>query len=511
MDKRLLPLALAAFVALPAFATVDTPLADEPKRVRLTPDMSPDEIRKVLREGGVPDEQIEKTIGRIAAMKAARSKSGAGPAASAASTPAAPTAAGTTAPGGKTAPAKTPAAPAALDTAELESKALESKDPALETDRKAVEVLKREKSLLEARIALAETKRRKELFPLAEERGRLDAERAMFAVRKSARDADADTAKTALERELALAAGDDAARLADKSAKLKALETEARVFKAKTEADQAAVAARLAVIRATADARLATWAPKEYPADPVKNGVLTISDRRIPFNGVVSEPLADFVTERLAFYNNADPEKPIFIVIDSSPGGSVMAGYRILNAMQSSRAPVYVVVKQFAASMAAITTTSAVRSFCYPGTIILHHQMSTGFQGNMRTLAENMTFANDLFERIFRPIYTKIGYKDSQTFVADMYKHFNSGDWLAFGDEAVKMKWATDLVTEIRETAVRENSADDTVGKTGGNYFAEGCELRRDENGKVYYLLPPLLSPGDAWDIHDPQRLFHSR
>lgn len=513
MDTRFLSLALAAFAGLPATSAAPAaPAAAEPKRVKITPDMSPDEIRKTLREAGVPDEKIEEMISRIAAFKASR-KTGSGIATPTAT--GAADAAGTTpaAPGSgdKGATPRTPAAPAALDTADLESKALASKDPALDEDRKAVEALKREKSLLEARIALAETKRRNALFPEAAERAELDNERAMLAVRESARDAGDAEEKAALERELSLASGDAAARLAGKTAALKSLEAESRVLKARADAGQTASAARVALLRAEADARRAVRAPREYPADPLKDGVLTISDRRIPFNGVVSEQLADFVTARIAFYNNADATKPIFIVIDSSPGGSVMAGYRILTAMKSSRAPVYVVVKQYAASMAAITTTSAVRSFCYPGTIILHHQMSTGFQGNMRTLSENMTFANDLFERIFRPVYTKIGYKDSKSFVADMYENFRSGDWLAFGDEAVKMKWATDLVTEIRETSVTGTGADDAVGKSGVNYFSEGCEMRRDDNGKVRYLLPPLLSPGDAWDIHDPQGLFISR
>ena len=63
---------------------------------------------------------------------------------------------------------------------------------------------------------------------------------------------------------------------------------------------------------------------------------------------------SDFVCSRIAFYNAIDSEAPIFIVIDRSPGGSVMSGYMMLQAMETSKAPVYVVVKGYAASMAAI-------------------------------------------------------------------------------------------------------------------------------------------------------------
>lgn len=513
MKTLLYSLAIAALVTSPAHASTDAPSA-ETKRVKITPDMSPDEIRKILRENGVPPDKIEEMIERIQKVKASGGAASGGASTGAASSSGAsagtsPAPAATNGTASKTAAAIQ--RPAAIDTSRLDSQALESKDPALEADRKAIESLKQEKSLLEARIALAETKRRKELFPATEERSRIEAERAMLSVRETARDADAEMEKAGLERKLSLANADAGAKLAEKTAKIRVLETEARIMKARNEADQTAASTRIAMLKARDEARRAVEAKQEYPLDPLKDGVLSISDRRIPFNGVVTEDLADFVTDRIAFYNNADATKPIFIVIDSSPGGSVMAGYRILNAMKSSKAPVFVVVRQYAASMAALTTTSAVRSFVYPGTIILHHQMSTGFQGNMRGLRESMTFADDLFERIFRPVYTKIGYKDSKTFVEDMYKNFNSGDWLAFGDEAKRMHWVTDTVTQIRETSVRENTPGDEVGRTGGNFFSQGAELKHDENGKAYYRLPALLAPGDAWDLYDPQGVFRSR
>lgn len=515
MDTRLLSIALAAFLTTPVFAaepsSVATPVA-ETRKVIFSPTESPEEIRRKLREAGIPDDKIEEILAKVKAgpMRHMASASSPGTATAASSPSSAPSETGAATPGKTT--ATTLARQPELNTAELDAKALESKDPALEALKKSIEALRQEKSLLEAEIALAETKRRNGLFPLVQERSKIEGERAMLTVRESAKDADAEAEKVRLERDLAKASADASAKLVEKTNRMRDLESQARMMKARAEAEQTASSTRLSLIKAREEASRVVETKREYPLDPLKDGVLSISDRRIPFNGIVSEDLADFVTERIAFYNNADSTKPIFIVIDSSPGGSVMAGYRILSSMKSSKAPVYVVVKQFAASMAAITTTSAVRSFCYPGTIILHHQMSTGFRGNMRSLKENMAFTDDLSERIFRPVYTKIGYKDSRTFVDDMYKHFNSGDWLAFGDEAVKMRWATDTVTQIRETSIRENPAGDAVGVGMGGpmaqFVTQGCELKRDENGKAYYKLPMLTTPGDVWDLHDPQGTF---
>jgi ATP-dependent Clp protease protease subunit len=117
-----------------------------------------------------------------------------------------------------------------------------------------------------------------------------------------------------------------------------------------------------------------------YLEKPLQDdNTLVISDRRIAFNGAVTSAQADHICDRIHYFNNKDKKLPIFIVIDSSPGGSVMAGYRILKAMEGSDAPIHVVVKSFAASMAACITTLAEESYAYPNAIILHHQISSSY------------------------------------------------------------------------------------------------------------------------------------
>ena len=159
-------------------------------------------------------------------------------------------------------------------------------------------------------------------------------------------------------------------------------------------------------------------AEPQYLDNPLKkDGTLVISDRRIPFNGPVTSNLADKVTERINYFNNKDPKKPIFIVIDDSPGGSVMAGYRILKSMEGSEAPVYVVVKSFAASMAATITTLAEKSFVYPNAVILHHQISQSFMFSSMNLTEQKENVDDLmrwWNRLAGPIAEKMGITPDQ-------------------------------------------------------------------------------------------------
>jgi ATP-dependent Clp protease protease subunit len=190
--------------------------------------------------------------------------------------------------------------------------------------------------------------------------------------------------------------------------------------------------------------------------EPHQGDVLIISDRRIALNGPITSETADFISSRLNYFNNKDTTIPIFIVIDNSPGGSVMAGYNILKSMESSQAPVYVVVKSFAASMAACIATCADRSFAYPNAVILHHQISSGSFGNLTTQRENLAEIEEWWRRLAEPVAKKMALS-TEDFIKRMYQEASTGDWSEFGDQAAELKWIDHVVTEIRETALVKN------------------------------------------------------
>ncbi len=253
-------------------------------------------------------------------------------------------------------------------------------------------------------------------------------------------------------------------------------------------------------------------AKPQYLDNPLKkDGTLVVSDRRIPFNGPVTSNLADRVTERINYFNNKDPKKPIFIVIDDSPGGSVMAGYRILKAMEGSDAPVFVVVKSFAASMAATITTLAEKSFVYPNSIILHHQISQSFMFSSMNLTEQKENVEDLkrwWARLADPIAEKMGVT-SDEFIEMMYKKTVSGDWTEFGDDAVKLKWADHVVSRIHETALLKNpdAKKAVVPTTRSAAIHNGLVPAVDNEGNPYMILP-RRNPKDVYLMHNPDGFY---
>lgn len=246
-----------------------------------------------------------------------------------------------------------------------------------------------------------------------------------------------------------------------------------------------------------------------YLDNPLQeDGTLIISDRRIPLNGAITYRTANFITDRLAFFNNKDKEKPIFIVIDDSPGGSVMAGYRILKAMEASEAPVHVVVKSFAASMAACITTLAEHSYAYPNAIILHHQLST----TLFFARLNLTEQKELHEesqkwwvRLATPIADKMGVS-MEEFIKMMYDNASSGDWAEFGERAQELKWVNTIVNSIVETSL---TRDPDVAKQS-RFNAEVLAEELDEDGKpVIYL--PRPNPRDRYFLYNPDQYFRLR
>ena len=248
-----------------------------------------------------------------------------------------------------------------------------------------------------------------------------------------------------------------------------------------------------------------------YLENPLRDdGTLVISDRRITLNGIITMATADYITNRIDFYNNADKKLPIFLVIDDSPGGSVMAGSRILKAMESSDAPVHVVVKSFAASMAAGITTLAKESYAYPNAIILHHQISSTLIGrfNLTEQAEVVKDNQRWWTRFGTPIAQKMGVPTDQ-FIKEMYAHSSSGDWSEFAEDAQKLKWVNHIVTGIEETSLTKNP-DLTSGPLPPQQPSAEAKEEIDPNGQPFSYLP-RLTPKDAYFLYNPDNYYRVR
>lgn len=406
-------------------------------------------------------------------------------------------------------PAATPAPSVTLSTGAQSTQlaAVAADDPETAKLKKELSRLTLEKDRLAAENALAKEKLAKELSDRRQE-----LERADFSVEEQRKKLARELEETRLkaERDLnAMKVESERLLLEATIAKNKA---EMRMTEMRLkEAEARAETTRLSAIMEQRDKEITSnqyaEAKPDYPANPLEGRTLTVSDRRIALNGMIMMSTADEVCGRIDYFNNKDPQKPIFIVIDNSPGGSVMAGYRILKAMEGSKAPVHVVVKSFAASMAACITTLADHSYAYPNAIILHHQLSAGAFGNLQQQRESLAEFEEWWKRLAGPISKKMGL-DLAEFEKRMYARVSTGDWTEFADKAVDLKWVDHLVDEIRETGTLKHpdlaakpAAPATpliIPTRGENTEPRWLTEMIDEKGKPYMLLP-RLTPKDCY------------
>jgi ATP-dependent Clp protease protease subunit len=104
---------------------------------------------------------------------------------------------------------------------------------------------------------------------------------------------------------------------------------------------------------------------------------------RIVFLGTgIDDNVANIILAQLLFLDAEDPERDIFMYINS-PGGHVYAGLAIYDTMQHLRAPVSTFCVGFAASMAAVLLAAGAKGKrnALPHARVMIHQPSGGSQG----------------------------------------------------------------------------------------------------------------------------------
>ncbi|BCU79311.1 ATP-dependent Clp protease proteolytic subunit [Luteolibacter sp. LG18] len=407
------------------------------------------------------------------------------------------------APAAQPAPAA-PAAPAAVAVAVAPApKEAAPKDPATEAARKEQDALTLQNTLEAERL-------KKETNALRSEITKLKMERELISERNAMDDAKRDQAK----READVKFVEEKSRLM-RETEMSRIQSEKLANELKTVQTQAALdITRLQndIAKFETEDKRAQYADSkpEYLAKPLRDdNVLVISDRRIPLNGLITSDTADRVTERIDYWNNKDSKLPIFLVIDECPGGSVMAGYRIVKSMQASQAPVHVVVKSFAASMAACITTLATESYAYPNAIILHHQISSTPGGSRLNLTQQKEFFEEStrwWQRLATPVAQKMGITTDEL-IKKMYAHSSSGDWSEFGDSAKELKWVNHIIGGVEETSlVKDPDAKPTAAPATRMALKEEV----DQDGRPVMWLP-RLNPKDCYFLYNADGYYRTR
>ena len=184
-----------------------------------------------------------------------------------------------------------------------------------------------------------------------------------------------------------------------------------------------------------------------------------------------------------------------------------MEGKYILDTINASRAPVYVVVKSLAASMAAIIVTLAEHSYASPDAVLIHHQVSGLASGNITQIKEQQNQIQMWEKKFLSPLAKKLRYKNIEDFRKDLYRHNSNGDWSQFAVDSHKKHWVKNIAFNIIDEGVSRHPDDiDCSVNKPINEVTEAIRLEKD-GGKVFARLPSLR-PCDGYFLYDQQGYY---
>ena len=144
-----------------------------------------------------------------------------------------------------------------------------------------------------------------------------------------------------------------------------------------------------------------------------------LKDRIIFLGGPIDDNVANAVVAQLLFLESDDPDKDIYLYINS-PGGVVTAGMAIFDTMQYIKPDVSTICIGQAASMGAVLLTAGAKGkrFALPNARIMIHQPLGGAQGQSTDIQIQAREIQRIRDNI-NDIFVNTTGKDREQVIAD--------------------------------------------------------------------------------------------
>jgi ATP-dependent Clp protease protease subunit len=173
-----------------------------------------------------------------------------------------------------------------------------------------------------------------------------------------------------------------------------------------------------------------------------------IRERRLYINSIIDEEVVSGIVFYILKYNREDKgkdikdRKPIILYINS-PGGSVVDGYGLIDAILASKTPVYTVNQALAASMGFLIFLAGSRRFSMPHCQFLCHDGSTSGYDSSAKMRDRMEFETNFLNPMVKD------YVISRTNIGpELYDEKYRVEWYMLSEEAKSHGIVTDIVGE---------------------------------------------------------------
>ena len=187
-----------------------------------------------------------------------------------------------------------------------------------------------------------------------------------------------------------------------------------------------------------------------------------LKDRIILLNGPVTDDSAGAIIAQLLFLSNDDPKTDIQFYINS-PGGSVSAGFGIVDTMKHLRCDVATTCIGMAASMGSFLLAAGTKGkrSCLPNSQVMLHQPLIGgvLQGQATDLGIEAKHMLRLRDRLYKLMADYTG-KTPEI----IHRDFDRNKWL-FAEEAVAYGCADKVQDRAMERLVTKRDRDEDDDK----------------------------------------------
>jgi ATP-dependent Clp protease protease subunit len=187
-----------------------------------------------------------------------------------------------------------------------------------------------------------------------------------------------------------------------------------------------------------------------------------LKDRIIILGGPVTDDSANTIIAQLLFLSNDDPKSDIQLYVNS-PGGSVSAGFGIIDTMKYLRCDVATTCIGMAASMGACLLASGTpgKRAVLPNSQVMLHQPLIGgvLQGPATDLGIEAQHMLRLRDRLYKLMAGYTG-KTPEA----IHRDFDRNKWL-FAEEAVEYGCADRVLERAPEGMIRPRRDEDDAGE----------------------------------------------
>ena len=186
-----------------------------------------------------------------------------------------------------------------------------------------------------------------------------------------------------------------------------------------------------------------------------------LKDRIIMLTGPVTDESASLVQSQMLFLSNEDPKSDIQFYINS-PGGSVSAGFGIIDVMQYLRCDVATTCIGMAASMGAALLCMGAKGkrFVLPNSQVMLHQPLIG--GVLQGPATDLGIEAKHMLRLRDRLYKMLAGATNKS-VEQIHRDFDRNKWL-FAEEAVEYGCADKVLDRAPENQPRRARDDEDNG-----------------------------------------------